>query len=120
MATNLKDPGRINGFLLLHCEKIAFGLVGVLALTIVYKSSNLPRLDEKYQADALQREISHVSNEIKGFTWYKALNDHPDKIKIAEKIALKGNFEVDAQAYVNGGDPNGKMLVGLDSAVVRR
>lgn len=118
MSTNPKGAGRVRGFLLLHCEKIVFGLVGVLALMIVYKSFNLPRLDDEHQADALQREITHTRNDISGFTWDDALSNHPDKIKIAKTIALKGNFQVEAQAYVNGGDPNGKMLVGFDSAVV--
>lgn len=118
MATNQKGAGHINGFLFLHCEKIALGLVGALALMIVYKSFNLPRLDDEHQADSLQREIIHTSNKIVGSTWDKALSDHSDKICKAKTIAVKGNFQVDVQGYVNASAPNGSMLVGFDPRII--
>ena len=90
----------------------------MLTLAIVYKSFNLPRLDDKHQADALQREIAQTRHEIKGFTWDEAVADYPDKVRKAQTITVTDNFNVDAQAYVNGGDANGKMLSSFDTVVI--
>jgi hypothetical protein len=109
---------RIKLFAFLHGEKFVLGLVGLLTLLITYESLNLPRLDDKYQADALQREITLAENEIERFTWDKALSDYPDKVRKVKTITLKGDFKVDSRAYVNNGGPNGKMLVSFDTAVV--
>ena len=117
MATNLKGAGGVKGFLLLHGEKIAIGIVGFFALWIVYKSFNLPKLDDKHQADALRDEITRTSNDLKGFTWDRAVTDHPDKVKKAQAIAPQTNLNVEPKFYVNNDDPNGKTDP-IDLAVV--
>jgi len=53
MATNLKGKGRFVSLLLLHGEKIAIGVVGLVALWIVYKSFKVDKLDAKFQANML-------------------------------------------------------------------
>lgn len=118
VTMNRDRAGRIKLFVLLHGEKFAFGLVGMLALMIIYKSLHLPRLDDKYRADVLEREVAYTQNVIERYTWDNAVRDQPGKVKIAETITVHGDFIVVAQAYVNGGDPSGKMLVAFDMPVI--
>ncbi len=54
MATNLKGKGRFVSLLLLHGEKIAIGIVGLVALWFVYRSLKVDKLDDEFQADKLQ------------------------------------------------------------------
>lgn len=99
MATNLKGQGGIKGFLLLHGEKIAMGVVAAVALWFVYKSLKVPRLDDQYQAPRLQSEISQTSAQIKDFTWTEAVDKYPDKVKKAEPIAAKSDLIVKSDNY---------------------
>ncbi len=117
MATNLKGKGRFVSLLLLHGEKIAIGLVGVIALMFVYRAVKLPRLDESFQADKLQAEITRTSSEIKDFTWEKATTDHPDKVKKAQAIEAKGDMNVKVPDYVPS-DPAGKPSLAFSSSIV--
>ncbi len=118
MATNLKGQGGIKGILLLHGEKIAIGIVGVIALMFVYRALfKIPRLEDKFQADKLQEEIRNTSNEIHSFTWDRAVTDHPDKVKKRQEIAVAGDFTVDSKSYVNR-DANGKPVFGIDNSIV--
>jgi hypothetical protein len=110
MATNLKGKGRFVSLLLLHGEKIAIGIVGLVAFWFVYQSLKVDKLDENFQADKLQTEITQTSNEIKEFNWERAVADHPDKVKKAQPITAKGgNMAVKVEDYVPldaSGKPN--------------
>jgi hypothetical protein len=68
VTTNRERRGGFKLFVLLHGEKFAFGLVGMLTLVIIYKSLHLPQLDDKYRADVLDREIANTQIEIERFT----------------------------------------------------
>jgi hypothetical protein len=100
MATNLKGKGRFVSILLLHGEKIAIGVVAVVALWFIYKAMYVPRLSSDFQADKLQSEITRTNSEIKDFTWDKAVADHPDKVKKAQKIEDKADMSVKFDNYV--------------------
>src|SRR6476620_622304 len=114
MATNLKGKGRFASLLLLHGEKIAIGLVAVVALWIVYSALKLPRLDNKFQADKLQNEITQTTREIKDYTRDNAATEHPDKIKKAQAISYKGDMTVTVKDYVPG-DAAGKPILAFDN-----
>src|SRR4051794_33453268 len=108
MATSLKGQSGAKGFLLLHGEKIGIGLVGLMALWFVYKSTKLDKLDDKHQAGELRSEITKTSTEISQFTWDLAADKNPDKIKKVVPIAATPNFNVKADSYVSsktGFDP---------------
>jgi hypothetical protein len=100
MATNLKGKGRVVSLLLLHGEKIAIGVVGLIALMFVYKSFKIDKLPDNFQADKLQTEITQTSSEIKGFNWEKAVAEHPDKIKKFQPIPANGEMAVNPKDYV--------------------
>ena len=88
MASNLKGQGGIKGLLLLHGEKIAISLVGVVALLLIYKTTSLPRLEDKFQATKLQDEISQTSAAVRNATWPDP--DRPSllaEVKIAKAIS---------------------------------
>src|SRR5262245_46224296 len=99
MATNLKGKGRFVSMLLLHGEKIAIGVFAFVALWFIYKAMSLPRLGSDFQADKLQSEVTRTNSEIKDFTWDKAIADHPDKVKKAQKVESKG-MELKFDDYV--------------------
>lgn len=117
MATNLKGKGRFVSILLLHGEKIAIGVVAVVALWFIYRSFNLPRLGSDFQADRLQNEISQTSSAIKNFTWDRAVTDNPDKVKKAQTITAKGDMSVPIDAYVPS-DAKGSPILAFDVPVV--
>src|SRR6476646_575994 len=117
MATNLKGKGRFASLLLLHGEKLAIGLVAVVALWIVYSALKLPRLDNNYQADKLQNELTQTTREVKEYTWDKAVTDHPDKIRTPKPITAKGDGSVDPAQYVNR-DAKNKPVFAFDNAIV--
>src|SRR3954452_16767146 len=100
MATNLKGKGRFASILLLHGEKIAIGVVAVVALWFIYRSFNLPRLGSDFQADKLQSEITRTNGDISAYTWDRALTDNPDKVKKSKPIAAKGDMSIPVEAYI--------------------
>lgn len=101
MAANLKGQGGIKGLFLLHGEKLAIAVVGIIALLFVYKAYKLPRLDEKYQAPKLQGQITEARALITDFSWQKAIADFPEKVKKSEAIAAKDNMNVNPDEYVS-------------------
>src|SRR3954470_16850991 len=111
MATSLKGQSGVKGFLLLHGEKIAIGLIGLIALWFIYKSTKLERLDDKHQASELSKEITKTNNEISQFTWDQAVKEQPAKIQMAAPIAAKNDLTVKVDQYVNGRG------VALDTAI---
>jgi hypothetical protein len=68
MAGKIKTGG-IKGIFLLHGEKIAIGVVGLLALWLVYKATSLPHLEDKYQANKLREEINQTSAKVRDAQW---------------------------------------------------
>ncbi len=116
MAT-IKGKGKFVSLLLLHGEKVAIGLVGVIALWFIYKSLGLPRLGSDYQADKLESEITQTSNAIKESSWDKVVADQPDKVKKVQPIADKGDLGVKIGDYVSL-DPAGKPRFGFENAIV--
>jgi hypothetical protein len=117
MATNLKGKGRFVSLLLLHGEKIAIGLVGLVAILIVYKSLKVEKLGDDHQADKLQSEISRTSSEVKEFTWDKAVTEHPDKVKKRQPITVEGEMNVPVKDYVPS-DSNGNPILAIDNPIV--
>jgi hypothetical protein len=79
MATNLKGKGRFVSILLLHGEKIAIGVVAIVALWFIYKAIYLPRLGSDFQADKLQSEITRTNSEIKNSPGIKPLPTIPTR-----------------------------------------
>ena len=69
MAGNLKGQGGIKRMLLRHGEKAAIALVGLVALWFVYKTTALPRLEDKFQAAKLHEEISQTSSAVRDAQW---------------------------------------------------
>src|SRR6476620_7041945 len=99
MATNLKGQGGIKGLFLLHGEKLAIAVVGLIALMFVYKAYKVPRLDDKYQAPKLQTEITQAKALLTDFNWQVATKDFPDKVKKSEPIAAKDDLNVNPDQY---------------------
>src|SRR3954451_10909933 len=89
MATSLKGQSGVKGFLLLHGEKIGIGLIGLVALWFIYKSTKLEHLDDKHQAAELRNEITQTSTEISQYSWATALEKAPDKVKLKRPIEAK-------------------------------
>src|SRR4051794_525265 len=114
MATSLKGQSGVKGFLLLHGEKIGIGLIGLVALWFIYKSTKLEHLDEKHQAAELRNEITQTSTEINQYSWATALEKAPDKVKLKRPIEAKGDFNVDVDKYRIG-----KEGFALDAPVVK-
>src|SRR6188472_211873 len=100
MATNLKGKGRFVSLLLLHGEKIAIGVVGLVALWFVYKSLKIDKLDDKFQADKLQSEITQTSTEIKDYTWDKAAADDPKNVKKFQATTATKDLSIKFEDYV--------------------
>src|SRR3954470_9838936 len=100
MATNLKGKGRFASLLLLHGEKIAIAVFGLVALWFVYKSFKIDKLGDNFQADKLQSEVTQTGSEIKDFTWQKAVAEHPDKVKKVQPITANGDLTIKYDAYV--------------------
>jgi hypothetical protein len=117
MATNLKGKGRFASILLLHGEKIAIGIVGVVALWFIYRSFKVDKLPDNFQADKLANEITQTSTEIQSYTWDKALADDPTKVKKAQSIKVSGKFNLDPKDYENR-DASGKPVFGVDAPIV--
>src|SRR5215510_13959617 len=99
MATNLKGQGGIKGLFLLHGEKLAIAVVGLIALMFVYKAYKVPRLDDKYQSQKLQGDITQAKALLSDFSWQKAIAEFPDKVKKSEPIAAKDDLTVNSDQY---------------------
>src|SRR3954453_17925414 len=110
MATSLKGQSGVKGFLLLHGEKIGIGLIGLVSLWFIYKSTKLEHLDDKHQAAELSKEITKTNTEISQYTWDMAAEKNPGQIKKVVPIAANGDFNVDPKKYGT---------LELDTAVVK-
>lgn len=105
MASN-KRQGGIKGLLLLHGEKIAISLVGLIALWMIYKATSLPRLEDKYQASKLQDQIRETSSAVKNAPWPEASSELAAEVRVAQPIDAKADIPINAKFYAtsNGFD----------------
>jgi hypothetical protein len=99
MKANLKGLGGIKGLLLLHGEKVAMGVVGLLALWFVYSSMRLPRLDDNRQAANLQSEIQLTNNAVTESKWPEDDAPEAEAVRKARSVARTGDVSVKPGAY---------------------
>jgi hypothetical protein len=100
MKANLKGLSGIKGLLLLHGEKLAMGLVVLVALYFIYSSLQLPSLDDTRQADDLQREITQTRSAVEQSQWPANSGDPgSDVVKIFEPVAQSDDFSVKHKDY---------------------
>jgi len=99
MKANLKGLGGIKGLALRHGEKILISVVGLLALWFVYSSLKLPRLEEQYQADKLQSQITETNRAIQESSWPDADNEAAPEVRPYKPIEQKLNAPVKAKDY---------------------
>jgi hypothetical protein len=95
--------------LLQHGEKIGISLVGLIVLFLVYKSTSLPHLDDKFQATKLQDEISQTSAAVRNAEWPAPDSELASEVKIAKAV----NEKVDAPI-----PPDPYKTTGLDPTIV--
>ncbi len=100
MKANLKGLSGIKGLFLLHGEKVAIAVVGLLVLWFIYSSMSLPRLEDNRQAANLQSEIQLTNNAVADAKW-PAAPDAPgsEEVRIARNIAKSDNFAVPHEPY---------------------
>ena len=91
MKANLKGLGGIKGLFLLHGEKMAIAVVGLLVLWFIYSSISLPRLEENRQASNLQSEIQLTNSAVADAKW-PAAPDAPGStdVRIAKQHRAEG------------------------------
>jgi hypothetical protein len=97
MAGNTK--GGVVGLLLQHGEKAAIAIVGFIALWLVYKTTSLPRLEDKYKADKLHREITETSSAVQSAAWPDPTSEQAHEVRIATPINEKADVPVSPEAY---------------------
>jgi hypothetical protein len=111
MSGNLKGQGGIKRLLLQHGEKAAIALVGLVALWLIYKTTALPRLEDKYKAGKLHDEISQTSAAVRDAQWPEAGSELAAEVHSAAPVDVKADAPIDPKLYV--GSPGG-----FDRAVV--
>lgn len=101
MKANLKGLGGIKGLFLLHGEKIAIAVVGLLVLWFIYSSISLPRLDDTRQADKLRNEIQLTNNAVTEAKWPDKTDPNATEVRWAGNVAkVGGDISVPPEAYV--------------------
>ncbi len=63
------DVAAIKGWFLAHGEKLAFGIVGLLVLMLIYSTLQRESLDAKYEPLRMQELASQVSEHVKNSNW---------------------------------------------------
>jgi len=63
------DLGAIKGWLLAHGEKVAFGIVSVVFLLLVYSTLQRESLDAKYEPTKMESLATQVRSHVEGSTW---------------------------------------------------
>jgi hypothetical protein len=119
MAGKLKGQGKLKGFFLLHGEKLGIAVVALAALWLVYKTTSLPRLEEKFQAAKLQSKISETNNIVQNATWPDPGSEKAANVRPYTPIGEKADQTISSDVYVNKG-ADGKSTWSLDSAPVER
>ncbi len=110
MAGKLKGQGGIKGLLLLHGEKIAISLVGLIALLLIYKTTSLPRLEDKFQAAKLREEINQTSSAVRDAQWPEPTSELATEVRPFKPIGEKADKAVPSEPY--------KIDQGLDTTIV--
>lgn len=103
MKANLKGRGGIKGLFLLHGEKIAITLVGLLALWFVYSSLSLPKLEDRYQADKLQLEITQTNTAVEESRWPEPGSEVAAEVRIFKPITKSADMTVKPDGYASSG-----------------
>ena len=75
MKANLKGLSGIKGLALLHGEKLAMGLVALVALYFIYSSLQLPTLGDDRQADDLTKVINDTKTAVDNSQWPASPDD---------------------------------------------
>ncbi|HEX4415047.1 MAG TPA: hypothetical protein VH107_15530 [Lacipirellulaceae bacterium] len=99
MAGNLKGQGGIKGLLLQHGEKAAIALVGFIALWLIYKTTTLPRLEEKFKAAKLHSEITETSSAVQNAQWPEPGSEQASEVRPFTPITEKADISVNPAAY---------------------
>ena len=99
MAGKLKGQSGIKGFMLLHGEKIAISLVGLVALWLIYKTTSLPHLEDKYQATKLRDEINQTSSAVRDSQWPDPTSELAAEVRPAVPVNQKADVPVNPEAY---------------------
>ncbi len=63
------DLGAIKGWLLAHGEKVAFGVVGVVFLLLVYSTLGRETLDAQHEPDRMTTLANQVRDHVTNSTW---------------------------------------------------
>lgn len=103
MKANLKGLSGIKGLALRHGEKILITIVGLLAVWFVISSFKLPRLEDQYQADKLQSQITETNRAITESTWPDENSEAATETRFYKPVEKKGIFTVDPKNYPIGG-----------------
>lgn len=99
MKTNLKGSRGVKALLLLHGEKVAIAVVGLLALWFVYDSFTLPKLEPQYQASNLREQINQTNLELQRAEWPSPDSELASEVRYAQPIAQAVANEVNSKAY---------------------
>jgi hypothetical protein len=99
MAGNMKGQGGIKGLLLQHGEKAAIAIVGCVALWLIYKTTSLPRLEEKYKAAKLHSEITETSSAVQNAQWPEPGTEQANEVRPFVPINEKADTSVSPDAY---------------------
>jgi hypothetical protein len=102
MAGKLKGAGGIKGFFLLHGEKLAIGIVGLLALFLIYKTTSLPHLEDKYQANKLRDEISQTSSAVQQAAWPEPTSEQASEVRVFKPLTQTADAPVPPDQYKTG------------------
>jgi len=99
MKTNLKGSRGAKALLLLHGEKVAMVVVGLLALWFVYDSFTLPKLESQYQASNLREQINQTNLQLQQTEWPPPDSQQAAEVRYAQPIAQVMASEVNSKAY---------------------
>src|SRR5262245_12822841 len=100
MKANLKGLSGIKGLMLLHGEKLAMGLVALVALYFIYSSLQLPSLDDTRQSDDLQREITQTRSAVEQSQWPANPGDPGSEVvKQFQPVSQSDDFSIDHKDY---------------------
>ena len=103
MKANHKGLGGIKGLLLLHGEKIAIALVGLVALWFVYSSLRVPGLEPNRQATNLQNEITQTNNIVRESQWPEPGSEQAAEVRVFEPVAKRAMAVNPPDYRVKGG-----------------
>jgi hypothetical protein len=113
MKANLKGLGGIKGLLLLHGEKVAMTIVGLLVLWFIYSSLQLPSLEDNRQATNLQAEIQQTNAAVTQSEWPQPGTPQAAEIRVVKPTA-KSDFAVDPEDFVVPGGLNPPVVASTD------